>query len=71
MRALLRAGKPSERTRFMDCWKVTTRLRCRQCQATHWVSTPRSRVVIRGGGNPPARQTFIKRRLALKAWLHC
>eukprot|EP00971_Amphidinium_carterae_P016298 321415-Amphidinium_carterae.1 len=42
--ALLFAGNPSERARFMDCLKVITRLRCTgHLQAAHWVSTPRSR----------------------------
>eukprot|EP00971_Amphidinium_carterae_P308764 6135421-Amphidinium_carterae.1 len=50
----------------MDCLKVITRLRCTgHRQAAHWVSTPRSRVVTRGGGNLPALHTFIRSLLAL------
>eukprot|EP00971_Amphidinium_carterae_P111597 2210043-Amphidinium_carterae.1 len=50
----------------MDCLKVMTLLRCTgHLHAAHWVSTPKSRVVTRGGGNLPALHTFIRSLLAL------
>eukprot|EP00971_Amphidinium_carterae_P046307 911572-Amphidinium_carterae.1 len=52
----------------MDCLKVITLFRWTghlHWQAAHCVSTPRSLVVTRGGGNLPARQTFLSSRFAL------